>query len=412
MTDDRSLERAARSFIEAGPTQAPDRAIEAALLLIETTPQERDLRVPWRIPSMTTPARVAVAALVGVLLVGAAAYYFERPGQPAVGVPGPSPAATASPNASAVPTSSAAGGPTDYAGLQGWIVFEHFGQAPDGSTTTFDADRRQIWLVHADGSNLHELAPGNPIGKASPDISPDGNRVIFNSWEGPAQIWEASIEGGEPVLVSTDCAEAVTCREHDPTYSPDGKRVAFMRVEGAEPSQSSVIGVRDLETHQVTLLETTRSSSPQANSRSRHGRPTGHRSPTTATRRPRPMNARRRSASRSSTWTTQAVASSRPRPARRRRAIPTGRRTVRSSCSRRCRTAKGRAPPAAPGSSRSTPTNRPVRCLWPLPRGRYRAVVDPRRPAHHVLGLPHVGLGETGRHQRRSYQLARTYVVR
>ena len=258
MTDDRSLERAARSFIEAGPTQAPDRAIEAALLLIETTPQERDLRVPWRIPSMITPARVAVAALVGVLLVGAAAYYFERPGQPAVGVPGPSPAATASPNASAVPTSSAAGGPTDYAGLQGWIVFEHFGQAPDGSTTTFDPDRRQIWLVHADGSNLHELAPGNPVGKASPDISPDGNRVIFNSWEGPAQIWEASIEGGEPVLVSTDCAEAITCFEHDPTYSPDGKRVAFMRVEGTDPSQSSVIGVRDLETHQVTLLEPTR----------------------------------------------------------------------------------------------------------------------------------------------------------
>ena len=48
MTDDRSLERAARSWIEAGPTQAPDRAVEAALLRIETTPQERDLRIPWR----------------------------------------------------------------------------------------------------------------------------------------------------------------------------------------------------------------------------------------------------------------------------------------------------------------------------------------------------------------------------
>ena len=61
MTDDRSLERAARSFIEEGPTQAPDRAVEAALLRIQTTPQERDQRVPWRFPSMTTPARVAVA---------------------------------------------------------------------------------------------------------------------------------------------------------------------------------------------------------------------------------------------------------------------------------------------------------------------------------------------------------------
>ena len=54
MTDDRSLERAARSLIEAGPTRAPERAVEAALSRIQTTSQERGLRVPWRI-TMTTP---------------------------------------------------------------------------------------------------------------------------------------------------------------------------------------------------------------------------------------------------------------------------------------------------------------------------------------------------------------------
>ena len=71
MTDDRSLERAARSWIEVGPTQAPDRAVEAALLRIDTTPQERDLRIPWRFPTMTIcpPRR---AAIVGVVLVGGA----------------------------------------------------------------------------------------------------------------------------------------------------------------------------------------------------------------------------------------------------------------------------------------------------------------------------------------------------
>ena len=103
MNDDRSLERAARSWIEEGPTQAPDRAVEAALLRIESTPQERDLRIPWRFPSMTTPARLAVAAAVGVLLAGGAIYYFGGPNQPAVGGPGPSPSATApaSPKATA-----------------------------------------------------------------------------------------------------------------------------------------------------------------------------------------------------------------------------------------------------------------------------------------------------------------------
>src|SRR4029079_11994149 len=69
MTDDRSLERAARSWIQAGPTTAPDRAVEAALRRIQTLPQERDLRIPWRLPKMTTPARVAAAAVIGVLAI-------------------------------------------------------------------------------------------------------------------------------------------------------------------------------------------------------------------------------------------------------------------------------------------------------------------------------------------------------
>ena len=87
MTDDRSLERAARSWLEAGPTQAPDRAVEAALLRIETTPQERDLRIPWRLPMMTTPARLAAAAVIGVLLLGGAFFTLGGRANPSSGCP-------------------------------------------------------------------------------------------------------------------------------------------------------------------------------------------------------------------------------------------------------------------------------------------------------------------------------------
>jgi hypothetical protein len=97
MTDDRSLERAARSWIEVGPTQAPDRAVEAALLRIETTPQERDLRIPWRLPKMTTPARVAAAAVVGVLAIGGAMFTLGSSGLPTIGGPSPSPRPTLAP---------------------------------------------------------------------------------------------------------------------------------------------------------------------------------------------------------------------------------------------------------------------------------------------------------------------------
>ena len=88
MTDDRSLERAARSWLEIGPTEAPERAVEAALLRIDTTPQERDWHVPWRLPKMTTPARVAAAAVIGVLAVGGALFVLS-PGRSGVGGPGP-----------------------------------------------------------------------------------------------------------------------------------------------------------------------------------------------------------------------------------------------------------------------------------------------------------------------------------
>jgi len=108
MNDDRSVERAARSWIETGPTQAPDRVVERALLTIETTRQERDLGIPWRFPIMTTPARVAAAAVTIVLLVGGAFALTGRLGQGAGGLPAstsPSPIASGSP--SLVPSASA-----------------------------------------------------------------------------------------------------------------------------------------------------------------------------------------------------------------------------------------------------------------------------------------------------------------
>ena len=91
MTDDRSLERAARSWIEAGPTRAPERAVEAALLRIESVSQERDLSVPWRSHQMNIPLRIAMgtAAIVAIAIL-VVTLLPERPA-PSVGDPGPSP---------------------------------------------------------------------------------------------------------------------------------------------------------------------------------------------------------------------------------------------------------------------------------------------------------------------------------
>ena len=90
MTDDRSFERAARSWLEIGPTQAPERAIDAAFLEIASTPQERDWHVPRRLPHMSQTIRLlAGAAIIAVALVGSLMLF--QTGNSGVGG-GPSPA--------------------------------------------------------------------------------------------------------------------------------------------------------------------------------------------------------------------------------------------------------------------------------------------------------------------------------
>ena len=69
MTDDLRFERLARDWLERGPVEAPPDVIEAALMEIDTTHQERYPRIPWR--RMTVGgAGVATAAAVLLLVAG------------------------------------------------------------------------------------------------------------------------------------------------------------------------------------------------------------------------------------------------------------------------------------------------------------------------------------------------------
>jgi hypothetical protein len=109
MTDDRSLERAAQSWLEIGPVQAPDHAVDAALARIQTTRQERGQLIPWRVPTMNSASRLVagLAAIAAVLVVGAF-LVGPRLGPGGTTHPSPSPSPTATP----VVTPGASPGPT------------------------------------------------------------------------------------------------------------------------------------------------------------------------------------------------------------------------------------------------------------------------------------------------------------
>ncbi|MFI5225608.1 MAG: hypothetical protein ACHQ3P_02920 [Candidatus Limnocylindrales bacterium] len=292
MTDDRSLERAARSWIETGPTRAPEGAVQRALLLIETTPQERDLRIPRRFTAMTLSARVVAAAVIGVLVIGGA-FYMLRPGQANLGPAGaPTPSsqstASAAPTSGATPSSapaSVAAGPTsspirltDLPG-HGRIAFTR-ALGPNASTVanvftiepngtgltslthlTAGCERDPAWSPSGDrivfgigvpaksacdsstsqyvasmdatGGSVRRLTTvPNGVFDDSPVVSPDGSKIAFSRFDTSGTltgIWLMNVDGSHLVRVTTTPPAASAGGDQSPAFSPDGSKLAFAR---------------------------------------------------------------------------------------------------------------------------------------------------------------------------------------
>jgi len=102
MTTDRDFERIAMTWLAGGPEELSDRVLDAVADEIHVTRQRHGLRLPRRFESMTTPARVAAAAVVGVLAIGGALFVLA-PGGSGPGGPGPTPSPIASPTPSPSP---------------------------------------------------------------------------------------------------------------------------------------------------------------------------------------------------------------------------------------------------------------------------------------------------------------------
>jgi Tol biopolymer transport system component len=133
-------------------------------------------------------------------------------------------------------TSCAAYGPGCFNDYPAW--------SPDGRRIAFihaddtDADgnpvNEQVWVMNADGSARHALTSGPDPKDQVPDWSPDGRHIAYESGSfGSGGIWVMDADGSHArQLTGCTSGQAAPCAAGDdfaPTWSPDGRHIAFAR---------------------------------------------------------------------------------------------------------------------------------------------------------------------------------------
>ncbi|MGW1608168.1 amidohydrolase family protein [Streptomyces sp. NPDC002285] len=115
--------------------------------------------------------------------------------------------------------------------------------SPDGSRLVVCAYRGggfHLWTLRPDGTGLRQLTDG-PWDDRGPAWSPDGSRIAFASERGgdtvtgsPYRIWTVDARTGTPTRLTgrpdqQGPGQDARWEDFDPTWSPDGQRVLFVR---------------------------------------------------------------------------------------------------------------------------------------------------------------------------------------
>ena len=173
MNRDRDFDGIAREWLDDGSDWTPPHVIDAVLLAVRTTPQERDLRISWRTLFMKKPM-YAAAVIAFLAVAGAAAFYAFVP-RSGVGS-GPTPIPSVQGTTAPSPTVTPGDAPID---TTSWTTYQSerysfaIGHPPDWTVTPADHD----WTLEADADDW--LSTGQDM-----FTSPDGH-VRVSAWAVP-----------------------------------------------------------------------------------------------------------------------------------------------------------------------------------------------------------------------------------
>jgi len=99
--------------------------------------------------------------------------------------------------------------------------------SPDGASVVYSADvegKPHLFVSTLEGNNERQLTDGEG-GEAQPSWSPDGKRIAFTSVR-KSGIWLVDVNGGQPLQL--------TAFGSRPSWSPDGTEIAFQSGEDIE----------------------------------------------------------------------------------------------------------------------------------------------------------------------------------
>jgi Tol biopolymer transport system component/DNA-binding winged helix-turn-helix (wHTH) protein len=108
-----------------------------------------------------------------------------------------------------------------------------------------------LYRANADGTDVQQVISigSHPV---VPRLSPDTSQIAYveDSFDEPNSIYTVSSHGGTPVRVFP---ENKCCNESDPTWSPDGTRLALW-MESPEGKTESELKIVTLSTHEISYL--------------------------------------------------------------------------------------------------------------------------------------------------------------